>query len=61
MDRLEEIRQEFEAEKADGAKGYMIHTADVEHLLAEVDRLTVALEKANNRAEYISTVAPWDW
>ena len=33
---------------------------DIPYLLSEVDRLTAALEKANNRAEYISTVAPWD-
>ena len=44
MDRLDEIRQQCAEAKDDCAKGYMIHTADVEYLLSEVDRLN-ALHK----------------
>ncbi|WP_312611448.1 hypothetical protein [Oscillibacter sp.] len=39
MDRLDEIRARFEEAKADNASGYMIPTADVEYLLAEIERL----------------------
>ena len=51
MDRLSEIRARFEEAKADNARGYMIPTADVEYLLAEIERL----KQANRIA-----AAAWD-
>lgn len=51
MDRLSEIRARFEEAKADNARGYIIPTADVEYLLAEIERL----KQANKIAE-----AAWD-
>lgn len=47
MDRLSEIRARFEEAKADNARGYMIHTADVEYLLAEIERLNDELYDAD--------------